>query len=967
MIKSRLSLKVKLFLSSLTLIVIPVAIVGFLSSYHFSSFSEETIRLSRSGMEEEAIKSLSSGVSADKATVQAFIDKAQSHVRDIAGSSRLVDYLNTLDGKNQEINSLVEKEISRIVEGIAKMCGVQQEQLQNKLQSNLAVTGHILNGYGSPLLAPANSQWKAVNQFTNEEQSVSLPVLQIGAVKLSSESSQNDFIPIVDESAKILGGSCTIFQKMNDAGDMLRVATNVRTGEGKRGTGTYIPYLGSEDKPSAILSKILNGETFLGRAFVVDAWWMAIYKPLYDEGGRLIGMIYNGIKEQEGQMLRKEITQVKIGRSGITFVMDSKGNVIVHPKADMVGKDASMDLKIPDMKAVLDHKNDGKTTTLQYTVEGRRRLLTYLYYEPWDQFICGTGFLDELTEANLQSSMDSFKNENLDLYKTSYTLSEPTYNQMRFINAKGMEIVNLKGGSFTDNLLSKANEAWFKECLKLKKGETHNSGVVIAANTGKPEMRIAAPVFIGEELKGIAVLSVDWQLAWKMVKGHVYGKTGYPYIINDKGVLVSHPKYDLGKGFDLTDPKNGVELSQIVKEHMLRGEEGFGKYMFENIQKYVCFAPLQFNGKTYTIAATSPVEEFLALSNDIKSNADAKASRSATVILSAMGVMVILGGLGGLLFSRTISRPLIRIIRGLAAGAEHVASASSQISSSTQELSEGASQQAAAIEETASSLEEMASMTSRNAQNAYEANDLMVEAKAIVERTHRSMTDLTSSMEQISTASGETQKIVKTIDEIAFRTNLLALNAAVEAARAGEAGAGFAVVADEVRSLAIRSAEAAKNTAELIEGTVSKVSDGARMVKKSNDEFNELASKVSKSGQLLEQIANASDEQAKGISQINKAIAEMEDVTQRNAAGAEESASACEELSAQADNMSDFVEGLVALVEGDSSKTKKNSAGMLEGNERPKLEGGLRQRLALSLRSRKALPGKAQSDEDIID
>jgi methyl-accepting chemotaxis protein len=171
-------------------------------------------------------------------------------------------------------------------------------------------------------------------------------------------------------------------------------------------------------------------------------------------------------------------------------------------------------------------------------------------------------------------------------------------------------------------------------------------------------------------------------------------------------------------------------------------------------------------------------------------------------------------------------------------------------------------------------------------------------------------------MQEISSASQETSKIVKTIDEIAFQTNLLALNAAVEAARAGEAGAGFAVVASEVRNLAMRAAEAAKNTSGLLDGIVKKVKDGSDLTSKTNEAFNRVAESTAKVADLMGEISAASDEQALGIEQLNKAVSEMDKVIQQNAAGAEESASASGELSGQAATMKSIVTELVALVDG---------------------------------------------------
>lgn len=281
-------------------------------------------------------------------------------------------------------------------------------------------------------------------------------------------------------------------------------------------------------------------------------------------------------------------------------------------------------------------------------------------------------------------------------------------------------------------------------------------------------------------------------------------------------------------------------------------------------------------------------------------------------VLAALGIAVA----GGLLISRSITKPLNRAIEGLTEGTEQVSSAAGQVSSGSQQLADGSSEQAASLEETSSSMEEMASMTKQNAGHASQADNLMKDANQIAGRANEAMSDLTTSIEEISRASEDTSKIIKTIDEIAFQTNLLALNAAVEAARAGEAGAGFAVVADEVRNLAMRAADAARNTAQLIEGTVKKVKDGSELVVKTSEAFSEVAQSVVKGGELVAEIAAASSEQAQGIENVNRAVGDMDKVTQQNAANAEESASAAEEMSAQAEQMKGFVNELVSLIGG---------------------------------------------------
>jgi methyl-accepting chemotaxis protein len=275
---------------------------------------------------------------------------------------------------------------------------------------------------------------------------------------------------------------------------------------------------------------------------------------------------------------------------------------------------------------------------------------------------------------------------------------------------------------------------------------------------------------------------------------------------------------------------------------------------------------------------------------------------------------IIIGIVLSWLINRGITGPLRNIIGSLNESSVQIEGASTQVAQTSQVLAEGASEQAAAVEETSSSLEEMSSMTRQNAENAKEANSLMETAKQIVGKVDNHMGDMFKAMEEIRGSSEETSKIIKTIDEIAFQTNLLALNAAVEAARAGEAGAGFAVVADEVRNLAMRAAEAAKNTAHLIEGTIQAVKNGSELTESTKEAFKENVEISGKVADLVAEISAASSEQAQGIDQVNTAVTDIDKVTQSVAANAEESAAAAEELTAQSSSMDELVKELVVMV-----------------------------------------------------
>lgn len=296
-------------------------------------------------------------------------------------------------------------------------------------------------------------------------------------------------------------------------------------------------------------------------------------------------------------------------------------------------------------------------------------------------------------------------------------------------------------------------------------------------------------------------------------------------------------------------------------------------------------------------------------------------SNTLTILsIACMTIGTVLALLLGIFLSRSISKPITSAINNLSEASQQVASASQQLSASSQQLAEGNSEQAASIQETSSTLEEASSMVQQNAENTRQAAALAGQARLYSEKGNEEMTQMVSSMSEIKKSSDQISKIIKVIDDIAFQTNILALNAAVEAARAGEAGMGFAVVAEEVRNLAQRSAQAAKDTADMIESNIELSDKGVSIAGKVAESLAEITIQAKKVNELLDEIAASSHEQAQGITQINKAISQMEQVTQMNAATSEESAAASEQLAAQAETMMDITQSIAVLVNGASAK-----------------------------------------------
>ena len=403
-------------------------------------------------------------------------------------------------------------------------------------------------------------------------------------------------------------------------------------------------------------------------------------------------------------------------------------------------------------------------------------------------------------------------------------------------------LTDARGICFVDSIGGKTKGIDISERDYFKAAKSGKAGVgkpVKSKLSGKPIAAAAAPIYLKTgEFAGMvtAVINIDF-LVEKFAAVKV-GNTGYAYLIDRTGMCISHPKKEFILQLDLTKLPGMRDFTS----KMLSQQTGTEKYAFNGVDKIAGCSPVEVAG--WSVGVTQDIDELLG---------PARAIRNFIFILGVVFACATAGFV--FFFSRKITDPITQAIRHLKVSAHQIAGAAGQVAESSQMLAEGASEAAASIEETSSSLEELSSMTRKNAENAGHSKSLMGEAKQIVENVSRNMNEMASAIVKVTNSSEKTGKIIKTIDEIAFQTNLLALNAAVEAARAGEAGAGFAVVAEEVRNLAMRAAEAAKNTSELIENTISGIHNSNELTGLTQAAFKESIAITDKIGSLIDEIA----------------------------------------------------------------------------------------------------------------
>lgn len=329
----------------------------------------------------------------------------------VVATTTFIQSRKTFSIFNQEIINLSSSDLDHIVKGVYAMCKAHQEMIEDSLGHGLQLAWEVLTNAGGAKLSDDTVQWEVVNQYSNDKQTVQLPKLLIGEVRVEKNELKEVPSPVVDKVMQLSGATCTIFQRINEAGDMLRVATNVLKMDGKRAIGTFIPGTNPDGAPNPVISKVLKGETFQGRAYVVNQWYITAYEPLYDINRKIIGMLYVGIPQEGIKSLREAVVSTKVGQSGYIFVLDSGGNYVISKEGLQDGnniletQDVDGNYAIKEMIAKAKVLTPGQTAAHAYNwknpgeAAARQKIAQLIYFKEWDWIIVASAYREELMSA----------------------------------------------------------------------------------------------------------------------------------------------------------------------------------------------------------------------------------------------------------------------------------------------------------------------------------------------------------------------------------------------------------------------------------------------------------------------------------------------------------------------------------------------------------------------------------------
>jgi methyl-accepting chemotaxis protein len=812
----------------------------------------------------------------------------------------------------EELNQFAESETEKIAKDVYLMCRAQAEAVQQQVDSALEVSRDVLKRTGKVTFSEETVLWSSINQYDESKaiRQVRLSKMMLGDQWLGQNTGFDRATPVVDEVQRLVGGTCTIFQRMNNEGDMLRVATNVRKLDGGRAVGTYIPRTNPDGTPNPVINAVLRGETFRGRAYVVNAWYITAYEPIWDAARQnVMGVLYVGIKQENVKSLREGIMDIVVGKTGYVYVLGGKGGqkgyYIISKDGVRDGediweaKDADGKLFIQSIVTKALETKDGEAAFERYPWKNegedkaRVKLAAVTYFEPWDWVIGAGAYEDDYHDAQQRVAAAMARMTwwvvGIGLLVVvvavglGYILARGIADPARRITqvAKAMAAGDLKQRI---DVRSRDEIGQLAQALSdmlngvIGRGESITGGISDPFFTTDTDFKIT---YINDAALKVFGYSRD-EVVGKMTcaelcRSNLCGTADCAF----KQVLASN---DAVVGRKVTvRSRNDDEIPGIVSCSQLADLEGEMIGCMEIFRDTVRDVETQMMVQSTSQHLSTGAEELTANANQNRKGAEELAS-SATEAASAVQEMT------------SNIAAVTKNVDAQAASVTQTTATVEQMTANIKQVAHNVETQSSAVAETAASVEELSRSVAEVAENSRKADELSRNASEIAKKGQEATADTVVGMKAIADSAGKITDIIDVITGIADQTNLLALNAAIEAARAGEAGRGFAVVANEVKHLAEQSAQAAKEITGLIKDSTEKANNGVTLANQVAEIIGQVVAAIEENAVMAQEITSATEEQTRGMTEIAKAMENLNKISHEVSVAMEEQQRGADEM-----------------------------------------------------------------------